>query len=320
MTSFHEVSWPLYLSSGVEWSISRDVVIQERPSGSEVRIDRWSQFRRVYDLGNGDIERADLVTARKFYTQRRGSKYGFRLLDPECFTTASDGVSAHTSLDHVIGTGDGATVDFQLVTRDTDITGSEIRNIEKPISGTVLVAVAGTLKTEGTHYTVNHATGIVTFDSGSTPTLGQSITAGCEYEVAVRFGTQQAGAFSWVHGGGEIRRPSIPAIELFGSAVIRDDMYRGGGSLLALTADTWWDPRIHGASVRIQPTAANVLYLPLASMLTPGPQATLWNDDSLASFSVTVKSGGSTIGTLTAGSIKDARVFKTSSSQVWKLY
>ena len=48
------------------------------------------------------------------------------------------------------------------------------RAIQLPVAGTVEISVAGVLKTETTHYTVDYSTGVVTFTGGNIPAAGAS--------------------------------------------------------------------------------------------------------------------------------------------------
>jgi len=61
------------------------------------------------------------------------------------------------------------------------------KDIFKPVVDTVRVWVAGTEKTEDTHFSVNHKTGLVTFIDPNRPTTGQEIRAWYEYDYPVRF-------------------------------------------------------------------------------------------------------------------------------------
>ena len=56
-----------------------------------------------------------------------------------------------------------------------------------PVNGTVEISVAGVPKTETTHYTVDYATGMVTFTPGNIPAAAQAVTATFEFDVPVRF-------------------------------------------------------------------------------------------------------------------------------------
>ena len=82
------------------------------------------------------------------------------------------------------------------------------RTINKPVAGTVRVAVAGVEQTSG--ITIDNTTGLVTFDSP--PAAGAAITAGFEFDVAVRFDTDQLAINLSHFAAGEI--PSIPLVEI----------------------------------------------------------------------------------------------------------
>lgn len=91
----------------------------------------------------------------------------------------------YQGVDEPIGTGDGATVDFQLyrVYRRGSVTRS--RKITRPVADTVVVKVAGV----ETAVTVDDTTGIVTF--GSAPALNAAITASFEFDIPVRFASDE---------------------------------------------------------------------------------------------------------------------------------
>ena len=74
----------------------------------------------------------------------------------------------------------------------------------------MLVAVDGTPRTEGVDYTIDNTTGLVTFLTA--PGTGQAITAGFEFDVAVRFGTDQIQASVATFQAGDM--PSVPVVEL----------------------------------------------------------------------------------------------------------
>ena len=103
------------------------------------------------------------------------------------FSSAIDGTSAPVWSDQNIGIGDGATVNFQLVKNYTSGAVTHTRTITKPISGSVTVGVSGTQL--GSGFSVNLTTGLVTF--AAPPGAGQSVTAGFQFDVPVRFDTDQ---------------------------------------------------------------------------------------------------------------------------------
>ena len=120
--------------------------------------------------------------------------------------------AAPTALDQPIGTGNGATAAFQLRKTYGSAFNPWTRDIRKPVAGTVLIAVAGVVQTPGTAYTVNHTTGIVTFQPGHIPLASQAITAGFEFDVPVRFDTDklEINIQGFRHGA----IPSIPIVEI----------------------------------------------------------------------------------------------------------
>lgn len=80
--------------------------------------------------------------------------------------------------------------DFQII--KTYLAGlTTEREISKPVDGTVLVAVDGTLQTLTTDYTIDHTTGIITFVNGSVPLAAEDVTVGYEFDVPCRFGSDR---------------------------------------------------------------------------------------------------------------------------------
>ena len=53
------------------------------------------------------------------------------------------------------------------------------------------IAVAGVERVGGTDFAVDPSTGVVTFLAGHIPAAGQSVTAGFEFDVPVRFDTDR---------------------------------------------------------------------------------------------------------------------------------
>jgi uncharacterized protein (TIGR02217 family) len=131
----------------------------------------------VQDLG-------DLYAAIEFFEARRGRLHGFRWKDWADYKS-TDPLSAVTAGDVQIGVGDASATTFQLTKTYSPDFNSYTRNIKKPVSGTVKIALDGSVKTEDTDYTVDYTTGIVTFSSA--PGSAVVVTAGFEFDVPVRF-------------------------------------------------------------------------------------------------------------------------------------
>ncbi|HEX7956667.1 MAG TPA: DUF2460 domain-containing protein, partial [Pyrinomonadaceae bacterium] len=144
---FHEVVYPLSLErclSTHEWLTT----IMELGDQSEQRIPQGSDGRRKFDASHGVRSLTDLQALLKFHALRHGETYGFKVRDLVDYTVAR---GAEGTLQY---TYNGVTASFQLQKVYTDAGATWIREIYKPEQGSVKVYRNGTLKTEGTHYTI----------------------------------------------------------------------------------------------------------------------------------------------------------------------
>lgn len=154
-------------------------------SGYEERTTTWSAPLRNYDVSWGVRDRDELFEIIQLYHVMRGRLYGFRYLDPvdnrSCWPLS---IPAYT--DQPLGTGDGATVAFQL-TKTYSLAGASdmVRDINKPF-GTILIGLDGVDTPAG--WTLDAATGIITFDVA--PAIGVVMTWGGQFHVPVRFDTK----------------------------------------------------------------------------------------------------------------------------------
>ena len=114
--------------------------------------------------------------------------------------------------DQTIGSGDGTTAIFQLTKTYGDGDDAYRRPITKPVAGSVRMAVGGTEKAEGVDFSVDTATGLVTFAAGAVPGAGAEITAGFEFDVPVRFDLEHLSVSLAAFRAGQI--PAIPLIEI----------------------------------------------------------------------------------------------------------
>ena len=209
--SFHDVRFPTDISLGAEGGPERRTDIVVLGSGHEERNARWSASRRSYNAGYGVKSVDDLFTVIEFFEERRGRLFGFRWKDHADWTSSRPG-SAITALDQPLGTGDGTTSTFQLAKRYGSVHAPFTRTIAKPVAGTVVVAVDGAPRSLGTDFTVDTATGLVTFLSGHMPSLGAALTAGFAFDVPVRFDTDKLAVSLSGFRHGAI--PSIPIVEI----------------------------------------------------------------------------------------------------------
>ena len=209
MAGFHEVRFPLRVALGTSGGPVRRTDIVSLSNGRENRNRRWHDARRRYDAGSGVRSVEDLYAVLAFFEARAGQFYGFRFHDPVDHKSCAP-TGAVAASDQVIGTGNGVTAAFQLVKRYADAGGETVRPIEKPVAGTVVVSVNGGT-VPGADYTVNHATGVVTFKPEKIPASG-TIRAGYEFDVPVRFDTDRIDIDLAQFDAGRI--PSIPLVEI----------------------------------------------------------------------------------------------------------
>jgi uncharacterized protein (TIGR02217 family) len=207
---FHEIRFPLRLALGTTGGPVRRTDIVNLSNGREARNQRWRDSRRRYDAGSGIRSISDLYTVLAFFEARSGELYGFRFRDPVDNRSSSPGQPVSAS-DQRLGTGTGAKADFQLLKTYADAGGQSVREIAKPVAGTVLVSVGG-LVVPPADYTVNAATGLITFAAGKLPGNGAIVRAGFEFDVPVRFDIDRIDIDLSAFNAGRI--PSIPLIEI----------------------------------------------------------------------------------------------------------
>ena len=209
--NFHEVRFPTDVAFGATGGPERRTDIVALGSGHEERNSRWADSRRRYDAGYGVTTLDELHAVVAFFEERRGQLYGFRWRDAGDFKSCPPQQTVAPT-DQVIGTGDGTSAAFQLVKQYGSAHAPWTRTIAKPVNGTVVIAVDAVPQLAGSDFNVDHATGLVTFVSGSIPGVGATVTAGFEFDVPVRFDTDRLevnlGGFK--HGA----IPSIPIVEV----------------------------------------------------------------------------------------------------------
>lgn len=210
--AFHDTAFlPVEYSYGSAGGPSHETVIQQTPNGRALRIARSDDpiMRYEIDLRVLDENHIRIGPLINFVRARRGSLHGFRLMDFADYSTNETHIGQIDVDDldarHEIGVGDGTQAVFTLAKIYTDSGESVTRRIEKPMriaeantitkiswlktaTRTIWVWVDGTLKTEGTHYTVDYANGKITFVTP--PTLGQSVKWAGYFAVPVFFGPE----------------------------------------------------------------------------------------------------------------------------------
>jgi uncharacterized protein (TIGR02217 family) len=181
--AFTETRLPARLAFGSTGGVERRTDIVQLASGYEQRSTPWADGRRRYLIGGGVRAIAEAQALVAFFEAQRGRLNGFRFQDFADFSSAAPGAPV-TALDQPIGTGDGATVVFQLSKTYGSGADAYVRPIKKPVAGTVQVAVAGVALSPSAFIT-DTTTGLVTLTAA--PAAGQAITAGFQFDVPVRF-------------------------------------------------------------------------------------------------------------------------------------
>jgi len=208
---FHEVRFPVAISRGCSGGPERRTDIVVLGSGAEQRNARWADSRRAYNAGWGVKSLDDLHAVVVFFEERRGRLHGFRWRDPLDWKSCAPSATP-TALDQPIGTGDGTRRSFRLCKTYGALHAPWQRRISKPVAGSVRIAVAGVLADDGSAFSVDTTTGLVTFTTAHTPPAGAAITAGFEFDVPVRFDTDRLDVDLQGFRHGAI--PSIPLVEI----------------------------------------------------------------------------------------------------------
>ncbi len=206
MNSFHEVLFPLDIALKSTGGPERRTEIVSFGSGREERNARWAHSRRRYDAGYGIKTLDALRSAVAFFEERRGRLHGFRWRDR---LDQTSGLSGITPLDQGIGTGDGARRAFQLVKTYGGSFAPYLRPIDKPVAGSVRVAVNGS-ELLPSAFGCDVTTGLVTLTTA--PASGAAVTAGFRFDVPVRFDTDYLEVDLSAFAAGAI--PKIPLVEI----------------------------------------------------------------------------------------------------------
>ncbi|WP_265561947.1 DUF2460 domain-containing protein [Sphingomicrobium arenosum] len=201
MQDVADVDFPIALGSDVSVRPGFSTQVVVSASGHEYRNADWQQARNEYDAGPGVRSEAELQVLLGFFRARRGRAEGFRLRDPFDHRSGSSDVSP---FDQEIGTGDGATMRFALTKGYGE---GEKRRITRPVTGSVRVAIDGIEQPWG--WTLSDK-GYVDFDSA--PATGAVVTAGFQFDVPVRFASDQLEINRATFMAGEA--PSVPLVEV----------------------------------------------------------------------------------------------------------
>ena len=195
--TFHDTRLEEQYERGASGGPGFDTTVTPLSSGHEQRNGNWQRARARYNIGYGVQTKADYSVVLAFFLARRGRLYGFRFKDWADYDTT----------DEAIGVGNNVDTQFQLVKTYEPGSYQYVRPITKPVASTLVVKLDGVATTA---FTLDSATGVITFDSA--PATDVVITATFEFDVPVRFDEDNLDvALQWVEAG---TIPSIAIIEL----------------------------------------------------------------------------------------------------------
>lgn len=173
--AFDEVELPRTMAYGYSAGakFSTDIVVTG--GGNEKRNQNWSKSLHKFEVDVTQMQQTELDELVAFFLARNGRARGFRLYD---------------HADHVcvasIGTGNGTATTFQIVKRYTSGGREYIRPIYKPVASTVVVRVGNAGASIVTASIQSLGTVVI-----AAPATGQAVNVSCEFDVPVRFDTDQ---------------------------------------------------------------------------------------------------------------------------------
>lgn len=311
--AFHNETLPDAFQYGSTAGAGFATIIQQTASGHEYRVSRQAQAVHRLSLRSELRNASEAKALKAFALGRRGALHSFRIKDWSDYTTNADGETAPTMLDQLIGTGTGSLANFQLVKR-YEITGPNeyIRTITLPRSGTVVVALNGVLTTA---YTVS-STGVIQFTSA--PANGVVVTAGCEFDVPVRFTSDvdtwtrlQADAFNvW-------SLPSLDVQEVLNEVEYPERWQPGGskywGTITSSVRMAFNDGALHVVQSN---TASLSMFLPIPTYASSGPNMfTIVNTGGTQNITLRDDAGNS-VTPLAPGSVTRVSLSRDNSGQV----
>lgn len=179
--AFHDVRLPTDIERGAQGGPGFKTTVLSLSSGYEKRNIDWERTRGKWDISYGLDSKANQEAVLAFFYARQGRAHSFRFKDWTDFEIGESGSPQE------IATADGMQTQFQIVRRYTSGAYTFSRAITRPVSGTVQIYVNGMLQGGGVSVDVD--TGVITFVSA--PSMGDTIEVICEFDVPVRFDTDQ---------------------------------------------------------------------------------------------------------------------------------
>ncbi len=208
---FVEERFPTDIALGASGGPERNTEIVTLGSGREHRNQRWAHSRRRYEAGSGVKDVASLHRVLEFFEARRGPLVGFRYRDPLDWKSCLPNQTP-AAFDQLIGLGEVGVTAFKLKKTYGADQRPYTRLISKPVAGTVSVSVDGTVQVAESDYSIDFDTGTILFNVDKVPEVGVEVRAGFEFDVPVRFESDQMSINLSSFRAGQV--PSIPILEV----------------------------------------------------------------------------------------------------------
>ena len=178
---FVETQFPDQVSYSSQGGPRFSTTIFTSASGYEQRNVNWASARLEFDFAHSIKTVADMNVILAFFNAMMGRAYAFRVKDWTDYQIVMQ----------QIGVGNGSTKNFQFVKTYSDPLNAQtyVRNIKKPVSGTLGTVTVGGTPTVA--YTMDYTTGIISFTSAPASSAAIVIVY-CEFDVPARFDTDVA--------------------------------------------------------------------------------------------------------------------------------
>lgn len=187
--TYHDKPLPDEIERGSAFGPGFKTTVIPLSSGFEQRNQDWERARCKGDISFG-------ISTKEYYTLWLEHFYARRA---RVHTWPFKDWSDFEALDQLIGVGDGSNTDFQLL-KTYEPTGPNpyIRLITRPVPSTIVIRVAGVLSANWTLQPL----GLIRFNPGFDPNVGQEVRADFEFNVPVRYDVDDIGVeLEWVQAG-----------------------------------------------------------------------------------------------------------------------
>lgn len=162
------------------------VTVVATTGGYERRNRHWTYPLHRFTMTVGPRLQAEIAELLEFWHAVGGRAYGFRFHDYVDFKSCQI-QDTPTSIDQPLVISPAASSGvYQMIKVYTAGVLSQVREITKPVAGTIMVADNGVLKTEGVDWTLDDTTGLVTINFSPAGALSW----GGEFDVPVRFDSE----------------------------------------------------------------------------------------------------------------------------------